>query len=339
MPDSRSCYLFIAALAAGLLIAACGGGAGERPDFAPDDAAAEAGYEPPAVELPDPESGAEFWLSQTGLYVDIERKELAPDLEAFEPAYPLWSDGADKQRWLRLPRGARIDSADMDHWRFPVGTMFWKEFGRDGRRLETRLIARTGEGKDDLWMGAFVWLDDESDARFVPDGEKNVLGTEHDVPTVKNCGTCHNGEPGRILGYSAVQQRDVEAERFTVPPVAFEVPGDEVAQRALGYLHANCAHCHNPGGSARPDTDMNLRLALSDARPEDTATYRSTIDEALQYFESGPFELRVAPGAPDQSGLLFRMTERGPKTQMPPLATEQVDDDGIAAVRAWIEAL
>ena len=26
-------------------------------------------------------------------------------------------------------------------------------------------------------------------------------------------------------------------------------------------MHANCAHCHNPKGTARPDTDMNLRLS------------------------------------------------------------------------------
>jgi hypothetical protein len=338
MLASRSCYL-IAALAAALPMAACGGGASGPPEPAPDDAATDPGYEPPAVQLPDPESGAEFWLSETGLYVDIESKELAPDLEAFEPAYGLWSDGADKQRWLRLPRGTQIDSAEMDHWRFPVGTLFWKEFAHDGRRLETRLIARTGEGKDDFWMGAFVWLDDESDARFVPEGEKNVRGTEHDVPTVKNCGTCHNGEPGRVLGYSAVQQRERDPERFTAPPVAFEVPGDEATQRALGSLHANCAHCHNPHGSARPDTDMNLRLAVGDERPEDTATYQSTLGQELQYFESEPFELRVVPGEPEQSGLLFRMTQRGPKTQMPPLATEKTDDDGIAAVRKWIEGL
>ena len=60
------------------------------------------------------------------------------------------------------------------------------------------------------------------------------------------------------------------------------VPGNAVTSAALGYLHANCGHCHNPGGTARPDTDMDLRLAVSDAQPEDTAAYRSTIGIELQ---------------------------------------------------------
>jgi hypothetical protein len=316
--------------------------AGDGADAAADAATLPdaASWEPPAVDLPDPESSTEFWLSQTGLYRDIADKMLAPDLRPFEPTYKLWSDGADKQRWLRLPEGSRIDSSDMEHWQFPVGTLFWKEFSHAGKRLETRLIARTGPGRNDYWMGAFVWLDDESDARFVPDGENDVRETEHDVPTVKNCGTCHNGEAGRILGFSAVQQPEAPSELLSDPPAApFRAPGDARTAAALGYLHANCAHCHNPNGSARPDTDMHLRLQTTDREPEDTFIYRSTVGVPLQYFESEPFSLRVAPGDPDQSGLLFRMTQRGEKTQMPPLATEQRDDDGIAAVRAWIETL
>jgi hypothetical protein len=84
---------------------------------------------------------------------------------------------------------------------------------------------------------------------------------------------------------------------------------------------------------------MNLRVSVTDLAPEDTAIYRSTIGVELQYFESAPLELRVAPGDPEQSGLLFRMTQRGQKTQMPPLATEFSDDEGMALVRDWIEGL
>jgi mono/diheme cytochrome c family protein len=294
----------------------------------------------PEFTLPDPDSDVELHLSEVGLYQDITTKKLAPDLISFEPQFKLWSDGADKQRYLRLPPGEQVDSSDMDHWQFPVGTMLFKQFALDGKRLETRLIMRLGPAPEDYWMGAFLWNDDESDAVFVPNGEQNVRGTGHDVPKVKNCFTCHDGDAGRILGFSAIQQPDVAAKLLTDPPTKpTAVPGDEITRAALGDLHANCAHCHNPTGAARPDTDMNLRLSVSDTTPEDTNTYRSTIGVEMQYFESSPLTLRVARGDPDESGLLFRMTERGPKTQMPPLATEITDDDGGAAVGAWIETL
>ena len=48
---------------------------------------------------------------------------------------------------------------------------------------------------------------------------------------------------------------------------------------------------------------------------------------------------RVVPGDPEHSALLYRMRQRGNIGQMPPIATERVDPDGIEAVRQWIEGL
>jgi len=218
--------------------------------------------------------------------------------------------------------------------------MLFKEFARDGKRLETRVVVRTGSAPDDTWMGAFLWDESEADAVLVRDGATDVRNTDHDVPAQKRCPTCHNGEPGRVLGFSAVQlPTALTAGLCSAPTPPYQVPGDGVAAAALGYLHANCGHCHNPRGSARPDTDMNLRLGLSDTQVETTTIYRSTVGQRLQYFASAPLTLRVAAGAPAQSGLLFRMTQRGPKTQMPPFATEHVDSGGVGLVRDWISSL
>jgi mono/diheme cytochrome c family protein len=49
--------------------------------------------------------------------------------------------------------------------------------------------------------------------------------------------------------------------------------------------------------------------------------------------------VRVAPGLPDASAIVARMSTRGTDDQMPPLATEFVDPDGVAAVRAWVASL
>lgn len=316
------------ALAASLLAACSSDDGGDASDT------------PSMPHLPRPGEAGELWLSQTGLYRDIESKQVAPDLREFVPAFPLWSDGLDKRRWLRLPPGARIDTTDMDHWQFPAGTMVFKEFSQGGRRIETRLIARTGSGPRDYWMGAFVWNDDESDARFVPQGQVDARGTQHDVPNIKNCATCHNGEPGRVLGFSAVQQPGVAPALLSEPPPRpFAPPGDAATSAALGYLHANCGNCHNPHGSARPDTDLDLRLSVADRTPEVTAAYRTAVGKPLQSLQATPFRLRIKPRAPESSALLHRMTERGTRSQMPPLATEKVDRAGLDMVRAWIDAL
>lgn len=297
--------------------------------------------------------GRELWLSELGLYADLASGELAPGLIEFEPSYPLWSDGAEKRRWLRVPPGAQIDTSDPDAWQFPVGTQAFKQFSAQGRRIETRVIARTGP--HEYWMGAFVWNDAETDARFVPEGQPNARGTQHDVPSSRSCGACHNGAPGRILGFSAVQTPNFARELASEPlPANRTTTLEPTARRALGYLHANCAHCHNPSGSARPDTDLDLRLSASDADARATAAARTSVGQPLWRFHTPSHSLRVAPGSPERSGLWYRMSVRGDAlgndalgndalesraTQMPPLGTEVVDAEGLDLVARWIRSL
>src|SRR5690348_7403123 len=183
-------------------------------------------------------------LSQTPLYKDIAQKTVTDGTIEFAPANPLWSDAAEKYRWIQLPSGAQIDSTDMDHWVFPVGTVFFKEFDLDGKRLETRMIwhvADTGNRETDYLVGAYVWDDSETDATFEKDGAQDIRGTDHDAPAADTCWRCHVGEAGHILGFSALQLGDTSTWPLTVQPGAmFAAPN-----AALGYLHANCGHCHN----------------------------------------------------------------------------------------------
>ena len=293
------------------MLAGCGGGGDSAPDAATPDAA------PPDAAPLDASLAFPEWLSQAG---------LSDAALSFTPRYTLWADGADKQRWIVLPAGAAVDQSDPDHWRFPVGTRFFKQFSLGGRALETRLILRTGPGSMDYRMGAYVWLADGSDARLAPAGAKDVLGTAHDVPSMDDCWACHLGEPGRILGYSQLQLGPTPA------------PGDAVTARALGWLHANCGHCHNENGIARPDVDMILRLGVG----EDVASsgaYRTAVGQRLTRFTGAGFTLRIAPGDPAMSGLFHRMSTRGNSDQMPPIASELVDPDGVDAVGAWIRSL
>ena len=294
-------------------------------------------------------------LSETGLYSDISTRTVAPDSRPYRVAHVLWSDGAEKNRWLYLPPGSRIDSSDMDAWQLPVGAQLFKEFVRDGVLVETRLIERiddTGNRESDFWVGAFLWKGDDSDANFVVDGAENGRGTAHDVPGRTDCWRCHRGQEGNVLGLAAVQLAH-DGDGVTLDSLArdgqlsdepeLEVgpPGGPVAQRALGYLHANCGHCHNPRGIASTDTDMHLQLSVDDKTAEQTAIYRSTANVPLQYWTAtqDAFDYRMVPGEPDSSALYFRMTSRDFGVSMPPLATEDVHPDGIDAIRAWIQSL
>jgi len=146
-------------------------------------------------------------LSQTGLFKDIkaQTKELAAGVYKFTPAYALWSDGATKQRYVYMPPGGKIDTTDMDFWQYPAGFKLWKDFTRDGKLIETRLLLKKSDGATDWYMVAFVWNDDYTEATATPMGQMNARGTMHDVPPKEGCVGCHQSMHDNALGFSAMQ--------------------------------------------------------------------------------------------------------------------------------------
>ena len=301
-------------------------------------------------------------LSQTGLYVDITSKQVGATLEAYTPTYTLWSDGVDKARWIYLPECGAIDSSDMDHWQFPVGTRAFKEFSVGGKRLETRMVHRFGPGSDDFLYATYVWRDDELEADHTPNGLPDVRGTDHDVPDVDACTRCHGphpaggGLPSRMLGFSAFQLSHdgpgwtmktlSDQGRLSHPaPMGFSIPGSPTTQQALGYLHANCGNCHNDSVDGLLVPYFNTFIKTTDASVEMTGTYQTLVGQPTEQFIAAPHCLvRVTPGDPGASCVSFRMHQRdlddpNSKAQMPPLASELVDPAGTAVVDKWISTL
>lgn len=300
-------------------------------------------------------------LSATGLYADIASHTLADHVEAFTPTYPLWSDAADKSRWIHLPECAQIDTTDMDEWSFPVGTRAWKEFGIDGKRLETRLVHRYGPGANDFLYATYAWNEDETEATLVTTGIDDVRGTEHDIPPVSSCTLCHGGlagsggTPARYLGFSAIQLSHAgpgatiaslsAAGKLTTPaPGGFAVPGTPVEQAALGYLHANCANCHNDTPAGVAFLGMNMRVSTADVSVATTGVYTDVVNQPATFYGNPACAYRVAGMDVAGSCVHVRMSARGSDgvpnfDQMPPLASDLIDPAGLAAISAWIATL
>jgi hypothetical protein len=284
-------------------------------------------------------------LSSTGLYEDIAHDVLAPGVMPFTPRFTLWSDGAEKRRWVLLPEGESLDTSEADFWRFPAGTRFWKEFVRDGVRVETRLLAKVGEADEDWVAVAYQW--DGDDAVQVPEGVRDASGTEHDIPAASDCFGCHGGHPSRALGFSALQLSEdgggldlaelAESGRLSEPVTVPPLPGETAVRDALGYLHANCGHCHNQDRPETdgprcydPDNELDFLLRLDQlGSPEQTPTYRTAAGDVIE------------PGDPERSALVRRISIRrgGDDPSMPPLGTEVVDVDGVRIIESWIQGL
>ena len=258
-------------------------------------------------------------LSETGLFADLLADEVVAEAELFEPRFELWSDGATKRRWLLLPAGEVVDTSDDDRWDFPIGTRLFKEFTRDGVRVETRLIERLDV---DRWGAvAYRWEPNGSDAVAIPEGDDDARGTSHDIPDAASCIACHGGRASFVLGYSAVQLDDVA------------LPGDDLDHEALGYLHANCSHCHN---ADRHDDEVGCYDPgeLDFTLPADGTSVSSS--PAIRTAGRG------LTGNGRNSEVLWRMSHRNTsalRPSMPPVATERVDQDAVDLITEWIGQL
>ena len=264
------------------------------------------------------------------------------------PAFPLWADGHQARRYLYLPPGMRIDGTDLEHFVFPVGTRALKLYlTADQRPIELRVLERTPTG---YRMGSYVYSTDGKGATYTERGGRDQLGLvpAHEIPSAARCGRCHGGEPGRILGISALQLARggtptldtlLSEQRLTLPGRADVAPlwADAVAERALGGLHANCGHCHADTGEKAA---MGLILRL-DATARDGAASRlvaTNVSVALTTMSLAETTQRVVPGAPERSGTWLTLARRG-KDQMPDLSTQVRNLQLEEEVAAWIRAL
>lgn len=283
-------------------------------------------------------------LSEYGFFVG-PLSDLSPNVGVtrYEPVSKLWSDGAAKDRFIVLPAGATIEPDGDEDWAFPVGSVVIKNFRFDSRHIETRLLIREADG----WTGhVYLWDDDLQEARrFVAGTRVDVDGQAYVVPNTNQCDNCHEiSDELRLLGVSAPQLAPV-AESLVEAGVLTRAPTPEhaalvdpfgdapLADRARSYLHANCGHCHRPGGGGG-----RSGLALL-AHIEDPRAYGICKRPVAAGDGSGGRLRDIVPGAPDESILVYRMESTDPEVKMPEIPNLLVDEAGVALIRAWIAAM
>ena len=313
-------------------------------------------------------------LSETGLYTTPPRTtraagapagegttQIDPRNRPFSPQYPLWSDGAAKKRWIRLPDGAAIDATNLARWEFPVGTRFWKEFSFNGRKVETRMLWRA---TTDQWVFAsYAWNDEQTEAVRAPDtGIADVAevtpGKRHRIPGVAECRSCHDSARTEILGFNALNLSDdrdpnaPHAETLTTDMITLRTLTEEqliypsrpeliatpprIAARSpqeravLGYLSTNCGSCHN-----RESSIASLGLLL---KHDDQAALATTVNQRGHWVvpEAQEESRLINPGHPESSAIIRRMKSRRPSSQMPPLGTVIVDREAVNLLTHWV---
>jgi len=232
------------------------------------------------------------------------------------------------------------------------------------RLIETRLLVRREAGWEPL---SYIWNKDETEAKLTRIGAivkltLNNNGTEipfnYAVPNINQCAGCHApNNTTRVMtpigpkaahlngnynyGTETMNQLDKLIEVGYLDNAPIERPrsavwdnaGEPFEGRLRAYLDVNCAHCHNPVGPA--DTS-GLHL-----NPENKSRPHLGIckNAVAAGGGTGGRKYDIAPGAPDNSIMLYRMETRDPGAMMPELGRSLTHTEGVELVEVWIAGM
>ncbi|MFZ5971748.1 MAG: SO2930 family diheme c-type cytochrome [Bacteroidota bacterium] len=284
---------------------------------------------------------------------------------------PLFSNYAEKARFVKVPVGKTIPYNDSIAFDFPQGTVLIKNFyypndfrnpAKGKRIIETRLLVHTESG----WQAwPYVWNDEQTEAYYEVAGETKQVAyvdkrgkkvtTPYLVPNKNQCKGCHSRD-GKMVplgptvrnlnGHYNYAQGNRNQLAFwrekgwltDLPEVLPAMPRFDDATAALdlrarAYLDVNCGHCHHPLG---PASTSGLYLDWRQNNPAHLGINKSPVAAGRG---SGDLPFDIVPGSPQHSILLYRMKTNDPGIAMPEIGREQIHQEGVALIDAWIRIM
>jgi uncharacterized repeat protein (TIGR03806 family) len=328
----------------------------------------------PKTAAPSP-PGPFQTLSQYGLFAgDPVAQQPAPGVIPYDINSALFSDYAEKFRFIKFPAGSSAVYKSDGVFDLPAGTVIAKTFAyprdaRDpskGRRLiETRILKHDSDG----WVGLpYVWNDTQSEATLdVAGNTVNVSWIHSDgdprtnnyiIPNANQCKGCHKaGEAMLPIGPKArhlnrdfdyASGKENQLTHWSRLGLLSGAPDPENAPRLAvwedprtGTLDARARawleiNCAHCHSPDGPARNSGLDLLASQQNPTSWGVNKAPVAAGLG---SGGLAFDIVPGQPDRSILAYRIASTHPGVMMPELGKRLVHKEGVELVREWITAM
>ncbi|MEZ4826929.1 MAG: SO2930 family diheme c-type cytochrome [Bacteroidia bacterium] len=287
---------------------------------------------------------------------------------------PLFTDYAQKLRFVKVPSGQKAAYNPTQVLEFPTGTVLIKTFyyynderkPQKGRRLmETRLLIHETDG----WVAfPYHWNEEQTDAflevagdtkpvKWVNDKGKKVM-LDYAMPNLNQCKGCHNID-GKFMpiGPSARQLNHALDPVFGV-----NVPNQLRFWEAQGILSGLPADNNEipaiaiwddpKSGTlndrARAWLDINCAHCHNAKGPANTSGLFLDIHQKDPHVwgifkapvaagrGSGGHQFDINPGQPESSIIHFRMASTDPGIMMPEIGRKMVHTEAVELIREWI---
>jgi uncharacterized repeat protein (TIGR03806 family) len=316
-------------------------------------------------------------LSDYGFFVGVlAHQRPAVGVVPYALNTPLFSDYAEKLRFVKLPSGQSVTYTDTSVLNFPVGTTLIKTFYyphdfRDpakGRRLlETRLLVHQAGGWKAL---AYVWNQDQSEALLEVAGDTKTVqyvdaqgsARQHAyiVPNLNQCKGCHNrqevmtpiGPSVRQLNGDLAYEGAAKGENqllhwqrtgmLTGMPRLTDCPKAPVwNQPETGSLNDRARvwldiNCAHCHNPQGPAMTSGLNLSFSETNNTALGILKTPVAAGRG---SGGHAFDIVPGKPEESILIFRLHSTDPGDMMPELGRKTVHTESLELLRSWIKSM
>lgn len=264
-----------------------------------------------------------------------------------------------------------------ENWNFPEGMVWVKHFdfdldqehpGTEVKRLETRLLVRNATGAYGVsyrWneLGTEAFLADNEGEEFeitFTDEEGDDESFAWRIPSRAECMTCHTTPAGYALSSNTRQfnlEQTIHGQTgnllnllssggylsgFTDDPMTLprhfrpEETTENLEERVRSYLAVNCAYCHQSGGSVPGSWDGRANLTIE----QTNLLYGALVSEGAPDFS----DHIIRPGDLVHSAIWNKINAReaingtvNGYSQMPPIGSNRLDEEGIELIREWIE--
>ena len=313
-------------------------------------------------------------LSDYGFFKEpISEQTPISDVIPYTIASELFSDYAEKLRFIKVPKNRPISHNEDLSFNYPDGTFLIKTFyyqsdvrdsNSDRRLIETRLLKKTGSE----WLAIpYVWNNEQTDAVLALAGDRKDVSWIHSdgrpisilysVPNLNQCKSCHVynniqqpiGPKVRNLNldliYDNISTNQLDKwvsvgilepfDNNSLPRTVdyLDVHDGNLDQRARAWLDINCAHCHRRGG---PAETSGLYLELEETDPTALGILKPPVAAGRG---SGDLKYNIVPGHAEQSIMDFRIRSLDPGVMMPELNRKLVHKEGVEIIQAWINSM
>ena len=293
----------------------------------------------------------------------------------FDINTPLFSNYAEKLRFIKIPKDKKAQYNDSGFFQMPVGTVLIKNFyflkdARDERKgriiLETRLLVNEENG----WNAyPYIWNDEQTEAYYEVAGDKKAIGyinkdgkkltAQYLIPNKNQCKGCHlennkmvpvgiaarhlnknfdyreKGVRNQLQQWKELNILEGLPDNIISIPANADWENDNVSMELKARSYLDI-NCGNCHSRKGPANTSGFFLDIHEKDPTALGVFKTPVAAGRG---SGGLKFDIVPGKPDQSILLFRMKTNDPGIAMPELGREQLHKEGIELISNWIRQM